>query len=86
MAGYRHQGYNMEDHDEGHMSFEMDELRRQLQELQQRLKQYENQGRGARHYDSESDDENPFHCAHSHTSGGSTPPHPCFFEKFTTRF
>ena len=46
MAGHRHQGYNMEDRDEGHTNFEMDELRRQLQELQQRLEQYENQGHG----------------------------------------
>ena len=75
MAGHRHQGYNMEDRDEGHTNFEMDELRRQLQELQQWLKQYENQGWGARHHDSESDDENPFHRAHSHSSGlHSTPP------------
>jgi hypothetical protein len=25
MAGHRHQGYNMEDHDEGHTNFEMEE-------------------------------------------------------------
>ncbi|GMY34270.1 hypothetical protein FCV25MIE_29512 [Fagus crenata] len=78
MAGHRHQGYNKEDHDEGHTNFEMDELRRQLQELQQRLEQYENQGHGARYHDSESDNENPFHYAHSHSSGESTPPHPHF--------
>ena len=78
MAGHRHQGYNMEDHDEGHTNFKMDELRRQLQELQQRLEQYENQGRGARHHNSESDNENPFHRAHSHSSGESTPPRPHF--------
>ncbi|GMY33585.1 hypothetical protein FCV25MIE_28827 [Fagus crenata] len=76
MAGYCNQGYNMEDHDEGHTNFEMDELRRQLQKLQQRLEQYENQGRGARHHDFESDDENPFHRVHSHSSSGSTPLHP----------
>uniref|UniRef100_A0A2N9G5N1 Uncharacterized protein n=1 Tax=Fagus sylvatica TaxID=28930 RepID=A0A2N9G5N1_FAGSY len=76
MAGHCNQGYNMEDHDEGHTNFEMDELRRQLQKLQQRLEQYENQGRGARHHDFESDDENPFHRVHSHSSSGSTPPHP----------
>uniref|UniRef100_A0A2N9IMF6 Retrotransposon gag domain-containing protein n=1 Tax=Fagus sylvatica TaxID=28930 RepID=A0A2N9IMF6_FAGSY len=73
MAGHHHQGYNMEDHDGGHTNFEMDELRRQLQELQQRLEQYENQGRGARHHDSESDNENPFHHAHSHSSGKMQP-------------
>uniref|UniRef100_A0A2N9EGL5 RNA-directed DNA polymerase n=1 Tax=Fagus sylvatica TaxID=28930 RepID=A0A2N9EGL5_FAGSY len=56
----------------------MDVLRRQLQELQQRLEQYENQRRGARHHDSESDNENPFHHAHSHSSSESTPPHPRF--------
>uniref|UniRef100_A0A2N9EJL2 Integrase catalytic domain-containing protein n=1 Tax=Fagus sylvatica TaxID=28930 RepID=A0A2N9EJL2_FAGSY len=78
MVGHSQQGYNMEDHDEGHTNFEMDELRRQLQELQQRLEQYENQGRGARHHDSESDNENPFHRAHSHSFSGSTPPHPRF--------
>ena len=78
MAEHRHQGYNMEDRDEGHTNFEMDVLRRQLQELQQRLEQYKNQGRGARHHDSESDNENPFHRAHSHSFGESTPPHPCF--------
>uniref|UniRef100_A0A2N9ICK2 RNA-directed DNA polymerase n=1 Tax=Fagus sylvatica TaxID=28930 RepID=A0A2N9ICK2_FAGSY len=78
MAGPSQQGYNMEDRDEGHTNFEMDVLRRQLQELQQRLEQYENQRRGARHHDSESDNENPFHRAHSHSSGESTPPHPRF--------
>uniref|UniRef100_A0A2N9FZ08 RNA-directed DNA polymerase n=1 Tax=Fagus sylvatica TaxID=28930 RepID=A0A2N9FZ08_FAGSY len=78
MAGSSRQGYNMEDRDEGHTNFEMDVLRRQLQELQQRLEQYENQRRGARHHDSESDNENPFHRAHSHSSGESTPPHPRF--------
>uniref|UniRef100_A0A2N9GDV0 RNA-directed DNA polymerase n=1 Tax=Fagus sylvatica TaxID=28930 RepID=A0A2N9GDV0_FAGSY len=78
MAGPSHQGYNMEDRDEGHTNFEMDVLRRQLQELQQCLEQYENQRRGARHHDSESDNENPFHRAHSHSSGESTPPHPRF--------
>ena len=66
----------MEDHDEGHTNLEMDELRRQLQELQQRLEQYENQGRGARYHDFESNDENPFHRVHSHSSSGSTPPQP----------
>ena len=66
----------MEDHDGGNTNFEMDEQRRQLQELQQRLEQYENQKRGARHHDSESDNENPFHHAHSHSSGESTPLHP----------
>ena len=65
----------MEDHDEGHTNFEIDELRRQFQELQQRLEQYKNQGRGARHHDSKSDNENPFHHAHSHSSSESTPPH-----------
>jgi hypothetical protein len=78
MAGPSQQGYNMEDRDEGHTNFEMDVLRRQLQELQQRLEQYKNQRRGARHHDSESDNENPFHRAHSHSSGESTPPHPRF--------
>uniref|UniRef100_A0A2N9IIC5 Reverse transcriptase n=1 Tax=Fagus sylvatica TaxID=28930 RepID=A0A2N9IIC5_FAGSY len=78
MAGTSQQGYNMEDRDEGHTNFEMDVLRRQLQELQQRLEQYENQRRGARHHGSESDNENPFHRAHSHSSGESTPPHPRF--------
>jgi hypothetical protein len=78
MAGTSQQGYNMEDRDEGHTNFEMDVLRRQLQELQQRLEQYENQRRGARHHDSESDNENPSHRAHSHSSGESTPPHPRF--------
>jgi hypothetical protein len=68
----------MEDHDEGHTNFEVDELRRQLQELQQHLEQYENQGCGARHHDSKSDDENLFHRAYSHPSGGSTPPHLVF--------
>ena len=68
----------MEDHDGGNTNFEMDELRRQFQELQKCLEQYENQGRGARHHDSKSDNENPFHCAHGHSSGESTPPHPCF--------
>ena len=86
MAGHRHQGYNMEDHDEGHTNFKMDELRRQLQELQQRLEQYENQGRGARHHNSESDNENPFHHAHSHSSGGSTPPHPRFLRNLQPGF
>ena len=66
----------MEDHDKGHTNFEMDELRRQLQKLQQRLEQYENQGRGARYHDFESNDENPFHRVHSHSSSGSTPPQP----------
>ena len=28
MAGPSHQGYNMEDHDEGHTNFEMDVLKR----------------------------------------------------------
>ena len=56
----------------------MDVLRRQFQELQQRLEQYENQGRGTRHHDFESDNKNPFHRAHSHSFGESTPPHPCF--------
>lgn len=43
---------------------------------------YENQGRGPRHHNSKfeavSDDEeeNPVHHAYSHSSGGSTPPHP----------
>jgi hypothetical protein len=69
----------MEDHDEGHTNFEMDELRRQLQKLQQSLEQYENQGRGTRYHDSESDDENPFHRVHSHSPSGSTPPHPRLF-------
>ena len=78
MAGPSHQGYNMEDHDESHTNFEMDVLRRQLQELQQRLEQYENQRCGARHHDFESDNENPFHRAHSHSSGESTPPYPRF--------
>ena len=50
------------------------------------MKQYENQGRGARHYDSESDDENPFHYAHSHTSGGSTPPQPPFLRNSRSGF
>uniref|UniRef100_A0A2N9I1S8 CCHC-type domain-containing protein n=1 Tax=Fagus sylvatica TaxID=28930 RepID=A0A2N9I1S8_FAGSY len=58
MAGTSQQGDNMEDRDEGHTNFEMDVLRRQLQELQQRLEHYENQRRGARHHDSESDNEN----------------------------
>ena len=78
MAGTSQQGYNMEDRDEGHTNFEMDVLRRQLQELQQHLEQYENQRRGARHHDFESDNENPFHRAHSHSSGESTPLHPRF--------
>ena len=86
MAGHHHQGYNMEDHDEGHTNFEMDELRRQLQELQQRLEQYENQGRGAKHHDSESDNENSFHRAHSHSSSGSTPPHPRFLRNSRPSF
>uniref|UniRef100_A0A2N9IPN9 CCHC-type domain-containing protein n=1 Tax=Fagus sylvatica TaxID=28930 RepID=A0A2N9IPN9_FAGSY len=86
MTGHHHQGYNMEDHDEGYTNFEMNELRRQLQELQQRLEQYENQGRGARHHDSEIDDENPFHHAHSHSSGGSTPPHPRFLRNLQPGF
>uniref|UniRef100_A0A2N9H3H4 Integrase catalytic domain-containing protein n=1 Tax=Fagus sylvatica TaxID=28930 RepID=A0A2N9H3H4_FAGSY len=73
MAGPSHQGYNMEDDDEGHTNFEIDVLRRQLQELQQRLEQYENQRRGARHHDSESDNENPFHRAHCHSSGKMQP-------------
>jgi hypothetical protein len=86
MTGHHHQGYNMEDHDKGYTNFEMNELRRQLQELQQRLEQYENQGRGARHHDSEIDDENPFQHAHSHSSGGSTPPHPRFLRNLQPGF
>ena len=76
----------MEDHDEGHTNFEIDELRRQFQELQQRLEQYKNQGRGARHHDSESDNENPFHHAHSHSSSESTPPHPRFVRNSRSGF
>uniref|UniRef100_A0A2N9GVR3 Retrotransposon gag domain-containing protein n=1 Tax=Fagus sylvatica TaxID=28930 RepID=A0A2N9GVR3_FAGSY len=40
MAGSSRQGYNMEDRDEGHTNFKMDVLRRQLQELQQRLEHH----------------------------------------------
>ena len=86
MAGHHHQGYNMEDHERDHPNFEMDELRRQLQELQRRLEQYENQGCGARHHDPESDEENPFHHANSHSSGGSTPAHPHFLRHLQLGF
>ncbi|TXG46352.1 hypothetical protein EZV62_028147 [Acer yangbiense] len=76
----------MEDHVEGNTNFKMDELRRQLQELQQRLEQYENLGRGARHHDSENVNENPFHHAHGYSSGESTPPHPRFLRNFRSGF
>lgn len=60
----------------------MDDLRRQLQQLQERLDFYKNQGRGPKHHNSKyeaiSDDkeENRFHYAHTHSFDGSTPPHP----------
>uniref|UniRef100_A0A2N9IF49 CCHC-type domain-containing protein n=1 Tax=Fagus sylvatica TaxID=28930 RepID=A0A2N9IF49_FAGSY len=86
MAGHHHQGYNMEDHERDHPNFETDELRRQLQELQRHLEQYENQGCGARHHDPESDEKNPFHHANSHSSGGSTPAHPHFLRHLQPGF
>ena len=83
MARHHRHGNNIEIPEKVHQDFEIDDLRRQLQQLQKRLQFYKNEGQGPRHHISEyevvSDDEeeNPIHYAHSHSSGGSTPPHPC---------
>ena len=82
MAGHHQHGNNVKIPEKDHQDFETDDLRRQLQQLQERLEFYENEGWGLRHHNLEfeaiSDDEekNPFHYALSHSSGGSTPPHP----------
>jgi hypothetical protein len=61
----------------------MEALRRQVQQLQQRLERYEASEHGASHHGSDvevssndGDEVNPFHHARSHTSSDSTPPHP----------
>ena len=83
MAGHHQHGNNVKIPEKDHQDFETDDLRRQLQQLQERLEFYENEGQGPKHHNSEyevvSDDEeeNPIHYAHSHSSNGNTPPHPC---------
>lgn len=61
----------------------MEALRRQVQQLQQRLERYEASEHGASHHGSDvevssndGDEVNPFHHARSHASSDSTPPHP----------
>jgi len=61
----------------------MEALRRQVQQLQQRLERYEASEHGASHHGSDvevsrndGDGVNPFHHARSHTSSDSTPPQP----------
>ena len=62
---------------------EMDNLKRQIQQLQEQLEHYEISKHDAPPHDSDvdassndEDDVNPFHQARSHTSSDSTPPHP----------
>jgi hypothetical protein len=62
---------------------EMDDLRRQIQQFQERLERYEasehdvpSHGSDVEVSSNNGEDVNPFHQAHSHTSSDSTPPHP----------
>ena len=81
MAGHHRHGNNGEIPQRDHRDFEMDDLRRKLQQLQECLEFYENEGQGPRYHNSESEavsndeEENPFHRAPGHSSCGSIPPH-----------
>ena len=55
----------------------MDDLRQQIQQLQQCLHLYENRGHDENEgFEDDGVDVNPFHQTHSHVSDDSTPPHP----------
>ena len=81
MAGHHQHGNNVEKPKRDHQDFEMEDLWRKFQQLQEHLEFYKNQGQGPRYHNSESkavsDDEkeNPLNRAHSHSSDESTPPH-----------
>ena len=70
----------------------IEELRQQIQQLQQRLEHFEDRGKAVQHEDldngSSSNDEgntNPFHQAKSHSSGDSSPIHPNVIRNMTFR-